>query len=145
MLNALEVEESETFFEEEDEVPTIEEFSFYLTNIREILGLTRLDMAALLNCKKNSYYNYEQGKNFPRNWKKYQEFLNGYVKEYFKKLREEPTYNTITEALGEEIIAMHLKQYNVVQIGMKLDIEETEVADYLREHNYEPISFIHFN
>lgn len=127
---------------EEDEKITPEEFGFYLVSMREVIGITQYEMADILEYNKNTYNSYEKGKRIPKDWENVMKNLQLLVKEHISKQRQFDNFKiNIDFKLGLEIIDLHEQGKNIVQIGIKLDLDECLVESFLLERNYEPRQF----
>lgn len=120
---------------------TGEEFGFYLVSMREVLGVTQAKMSQLLECNQNAYNAYEKGKRLPKKWLIIQEKLQLIVKKYKEDNRGIELKSNVDEKLLEEIVFLHNKGKNNVQIGIHLDLDEDLVVKCLVEQGYEPEVF----
>lgn len=127
-------------FDEEDEM-TKEEFSYFLINMREALGVTQSKMAELLGCNQNAFNAYEKAKRLPKKWHEIQVKVQKLVKEHREANRGIEFKQHINNDLLSQIVELHNKGKNHVQIGIHLDLDEDLVIAELLKAGYEPLLF----
>jgi transcriptional regulator with XRE-family HTH domain len=134
-------------FEEHDdyeEEMTAEDFGYYLVSMRNTVGITQCDMAAVLDYNKNTYNAYEKGKRLPKDWQGIQYKLQDMAKTKAKKDREngeEKFNNNVNSSIVEQIISLHSKGKNIIQIGTFLSVHEDTVASFLLKNGIEPLYY----
>lgn len=125
-----------------EERVTKEDFSFYLKNMREFLGMSKKDFAESLKIPQTSYYTYEKGKTLPSNWERIQERIQLLVKKKSTKIQnKEEFYSCLNPPLEEKILGLHYEGKNIVQISLKLSLDEKLIEDFLLSRELTPIYF----
>lgn len=118
-----------------------DEFSYFLINMRENLELNQSEMAEKLGINKNSYNAFENGKRLPKNWSVIKDKVNYLVKNYASENRGFIHKKYINEEMSNNILKLHNRGKNIVQIGIELELDEEKVYDFLIENGFEPIEY----
>ena len=118
-----------------------DEFSYFLINMRENLELNQSEMAEKLGINKNSYNAFENGKRLPKNWSVIKDKVNYLVKNYATENRGYIHKKYINDEMSNNILKLHNRGKNIVQIGIELELDEEKVYDFLVANDLEPIEY----
>ena len=136
------IETADLGHEYEEEALTAEEFAEFLKYNREVLGYKQCDMADALGVNKNSYNAFERAKRMPKSWEALVEQVRIMVKAKQRSIRNgEDFKSSLTSDLKKEILGMHGRGLNIVQISVRVGVEETIIRQYLNSKGLTPVIY----
>lgn len=112
--------------------------AYYLQNMRNFFNLTKTQFSNLLNVNSRTYYNYEKGVSFPEDFQALRSTISRMLENKRNKLPLDTNLFSVDPSLLEQMIELHDKGRNTIQIGIELELDQEDVYKCLVDAGFTP-------
>lgn len=125
----------------EEENENDDYIAYYLQNMRDFFGLTKAQFSEYLKVNTRTYYNYEKGVSIPENLQSLRATISRMLENKRNNLPLDTYLFTVDPKLLEQMLLLHDKGKNTIQIGIELSIDQEDVYQCLLDAGITPLVY----